>query len=349
MAHKLLPSLLLAVSLVSAAAAQVRLVDISRIKGQEDNELIGTGLVVGLPGTGDGGNVLPSIRALANMLDRMGHPLPAGLAELKQCKNIALVEVRATVPASGSREGNRIDCVISSTISAKSLAGGELLPTPLVDARRGSDVVYAVAQGPVRCKGVAARTGRVMQGCRLERDIYTPFVKDGKLTVILDRDMADFRLAQEVEYRINEQFSLDSQYGGRVPAKARDQVNIEVFVPPQYAQHPADFVAQINNLPIDNVPAVARVYIDQQSGLVVVGGEVEIGAVAITHKDILVEVGGEPREQFVSVDPAGNNNNARLKALVESLNAIKVPAEDIIEIVRGLQRNRKLMGKVVIE
>jgi flagellar P-ring protein precursor FlgI len=348
MARTLVPSVLLALTFASAAAAQVRLADISRIKGQEDNELIGTGLIVGLPGTGDGGNVLPSIRALANLLDRMGHPLPAGLVELKQCKNIALVEVRATVPASGSREGNRIDCVVSSTISAKSLAGGELLPTPLVDARRGSDVVYAVAQGPVRCKGPAARTGRVMQGCRLDRDIYTPFVKDGKLTVILDRDMADFRLAQEVEDRINDQFSLDSQYGTRVPAKARDQMNVEVFIPPQYLQHPADFVAQISNLPIDNVPAVARVYIDQQSGLVVVGGEVEIGPVAITHKDILVEVGGEPREQFVSVDPAGGGST-RLKALVESLNAIKVPAEDIIEIVRGLQRNRKLMGKVVIE
>ncbi len=347
LARKPLPSLLLVLALAASASAQVRLADISRIKGQEDNELIGTGLVVGLPGTGDGGNVLPSIRALANMLERMGHPLPAGLAELKQCKNVALVEVRATVPASGSREGNRIDCVVSSTISAKSLAGGELLPTPLIDAQRRSDVVYAVAQGPMRVKGPAARTGRVLQGCRLDRDIYTPFVKDGKLTVILDRDVADFRLTQEIEYRINEQFRLDSQDGGRVPAKARDQVNIEVFVPPQYLEHPADFVAQINNLPIDNVPAVARVYIDQQSGLVVVGGEVEIGPVAISHKDILVEVGNGPGERFVSVDPSGENT--RLKALVEALNAIKVPAEDIIEIVRGLQRNRKLLGKVVIE
>ncbi len=346
-ARTILAGVLLVLSLAAPATAQVRLADISRIKGQEDNELIGTGLVVGLPGTGDGGNVLPSIRALANMLDRMGHPLPAGLAELKQCKNIALVEVRATVPATGSREGNRIDCEVSSTISAKSLSGGTLLPTPLVDARRGSDVVYAVAQGPLRVKGPAARTGRVLQGCRLERDIFTPFVKDGKLTVILDRDMADFRLAQEVEYRINEQFRLDSQYGGRVPAKARDQVNVEVFIPPQYLQHPADFVAQISNLPIDNVPEAARVYIDQQSGLVVVGGEVEIGPVAITHKDILIEVGGAPGERFVSVDPAGANT--RLKALVEALNAIKVPAEDIIEIVRGLQRNRKLLGKVVVE
>src|SRR5207247_461692 len=182
MARTILPSLSLALALANAASAQVRLADISRIKGQEDNELIGTGLVVGLPGTGDGGNVLPSIRALANMLDRMGHPLPEGLKELKQCKNVALVEVRATVPATGSREGNRIDCVVSSTISAKSLSGGELLPTPLVDARRGSDLVYAVAQGPVRCKGPTARTGRVMQGCRLERDIYKPFVKDGRIT-----------------------------------------------------------------------------------------------------------------------------------------------------------------------
>ena len=99
-------------------------------------------------------------------------------------------------------------------------------------------------------------------------------------------DSANYSRA--VEYRINEQFSLDTQYGARVPAKAHDQVNVEVFIPPQYLQNPADFVAQISNLPIDNVPAMARVYIDQQSGLVVVGGEVEIGPVAITHRDMLV-------------------------------------------------------------
>jgi len=346
MAHRVVVAFLLNLFLAPIASAQVRLADVSRLKGQEDNELIGTGLVVGLPGTGDGGNVMPSIRALANKLERMGHPLPNGLPELKQCKNVALVEVRATIPASGSREGNRIDCVVSSIISAKSLAGGELLPTPLVDARRGSEVVYALAQGPVRVKGPAARTGRVLQGCRLERDIYTPFVKDGRITVVLDRDVADFRLAQEVEYRINDQFRLDSQYGGRVLAKARDQVNIEVFIPPQYQQHPAEFVAQVQNLPIDTIPSVARVYIDQQTGLVVVGGEVEITPGAITVKDVLVEVGGS-NDRFVSIDPSGGNS--RLRSVVEALNAIKMPAEDVIEVVRGLQRNRQLLGKVVIE
>src|SRR5690348_10155592 len=88
MSRSILPSLLLLLACSPPLSAQVRLADISRIKGQEDNELIGTGLVVGLPGTGDGGNVLPSIRALANMLERMGHPLPEGLKELKQCKNV---------------------------------------------------------------------------------------------------------------------------------------------------------------------------------------------------------------------------------------------------------------------
>ena len=56
----------------------------------------------------------------------------AGLAELKDTKNVALVLVTATIPAAGGRQGDKIDCVVSSIGSAKSLAGGRLFLTPLI-------------------------------------------------------------------------------------------------------------------------------------------------------------------------------------------------------------------------
>src|SRR5581483_12239223 len=109
------------------AHAGTRLKDICRLKGQEANTIRGLGIVVGLAGTGDGGNFLPAIRSLATAMALMGNPnSKIGPQELKDAKNVALVTVTATIPAGGARQGVEIDCTVSSVGSAKSLAGGEL-------------------------------------------------------------------------------------------------------------------------------------------------------------------------------------------------------------------------------
>src|SRR5258708_7851259 len=80
----------------SAAHATTRLKDICRVKGQESNALHGLGIVVGLPGTGDGGNFLPTIRSLATAMDLMKNPIgKGGAVELKEARNVALVMVTA--------------------------------------------------------------------------------------------------------------------------------------------------------------------------------------------------------------------------------------------------------------
>ena len=133
--------------LVSPAAAVTRIKDISRLKGQEENTLQGWGLVVGLNGTGDGGNFLPTIRPLAQMLQLMGNQLgDAGPLELKNANNVALVLVTATVPAAGGRQGDQIDCQVMSIGAAKSLAGGRLFMTPLTGPIAGSRLLQQLHQ-----------------------------------------------------------------------------------------------------------------------------------------------------------------------------------------------------------
>jgi len=76
---------------------------------------------------------------------------------------------------------------------------------------------------------------------------------------------------------------------------------------------------------------------------------VEIGAVIVTHKNITVETGAAgAAKQFVPLDP-GQTQTPRLKALVESLNAIHVPPEDVIDIIKCLDRNGKLHAQLVIQ
>lgn len=64
------------------------------------------GLVVGLKGTGDGGDFMPAIRSLAVALQLMANPVgKTGPLELKNAKNVALVMVTVTIPGAGGRQG----------------------------------------------------------------------------------------------------------------------------------------------------------------------------------------------------------------------------------------------------
>ena len=113
----LLAALLAIVALPAApASARTLLKNICHVKGQEENTLQGLGLVVGLKGTGDNANSLPTVRSLARAIQLMGTPTgKRGPLELKEdVKNVALVIVTATVPAAGARQGDTLDCTVSS-------------------------------------------------------------------------------------------------------------------------------------------------------------------------------------------------------------------------------------------
>ena len=334
--------------LTGPAEARTTLKSICRVKGQEENLLHGQGLVVGLKGTGDGGNFLPTIRALATAMQLMGNPIgKAGALELKDAKNVALVTVTAVVPGSGARQGDKLDCVVSSIGSAKSLAGGRLFWTPLMGPHPQNGRVYALAEGPITLENPTdTATGRVHGGCRLEEDFFNPFTREGRITLVLEKNHADFQVAQEVAELINTQMSFQSS--GVPLAKAINSVNIEVAIPAQYRDDPVLFVSQLLGLPLMDPPTGARVVINERSGTIVISGDVEIGPVVVTHKNIVVETGGAASAHFVPVDPS-QAETPKLKALVEALDAVRVPPADKIDIIKGLDRNGKLHAQLIVE
>lgn len=342
----------------SPASAQTVIADVARVKGQEENELVGLGLVVGLKGTGDGGDFVPTLRSLATTLDLMKSPLgKTGLKELEDSKNVALVMVSATVPEGGGREGDRIDCTVSSIGSAKSLAGGRLFVTalqgPLPAAKDQAPLVYAFAQGPVKIDSGTPTTGKIPGGCRLAQDFFNPYVKDGKITLVLDKDVADFRLAQDIEEVINDTFAEGavSEFGtgGARYAVAINKVNIEVTIPKAYLNYPVDFVAQVMDLPLDEARTEARVVLHERTGVIVISGDVEIGPAVISHKNIVVETTGNVKSEHFNAFNPQKQQAARLQSLVEALNAIKVPTEDMMEIIKGLKRDGKLRARLIVE
>ena len=341
-------ALLIATLLAATANAELRVGNICRIKGQESNTLQGLGLVVGLQGTGDT-DAPPTTRALARMMQLMGTPLAGNsttgfdLAELKKSKNVALVFVTATIPASGAQQGDQLQCTVSA-INAKSLSGGYLMPTPLLGPRPGDDRVYAMAQGQVDLEDqTKATVGKVHNGCRLEETFMNQFAKSGKVMLVIDHNHASFQTAQDISELINNQPDFRSYESIATPLNAGA---IEVKIPEKYADYPVLFVSQIMLLRIFNPQGESRVVINERAGTVIIDADVTIGAVAVTHKNITIEAGPPP---FVPLDPGANPQAPKLKSLVDALNALRVPTEDVIEIIKGLDRNGVLYGKLIVE
>jgi len=104
------------------------------------------------------------------------------------------------------------------------------------------------------------------------------------------------------------------------------------------------------SLPMLEPQTGSRVVINERAGSIVISGDVEIGSVAVTHKNMVIETAGAPPvgNRFVPVDTA-TKPAAKLKNLVEALNALKVSSEDIIVIIKGIERDGKLHGILIIE
>jgi flagellar P-ring protein precursor FlgI len=352
-------AVLLIIALASGPCwARTQLKNICRVKGQEENVLRGLGLVVGLNGTGEA-NDGPTMRAIARAMEIMGNPLAGNgqqgsLEELKKIKNVAMVMVTATIPATGARRGDRIDCY-TSALNGKSLVGGRLAFASLQGPNTNDKRVFALCQGQVIVDDPdQPMVGVVQNGCQMEADVFTPFyTEDGYLTLILDSNHANFQTSALIAETINSQYRESLNYSGDADTvqeedlcHARDATNIRVRIPEVYRNDPVSFASDILDIKLYEHEPEARVVVNPRSGSIVISGDVEIGDVIVSHKNIIVEAVSDQR--FMALD-ADQSNDPKLKQMVDQLNALKVPTIDMIEIIRGIDRNGKLHGKLIID
>lgn len=351
------PSQLPAVSAPAIQIQAVKLRDVCRVKGQEENTLQGIGLVVGLKGTGDGDSKITA-RHLARMTQLLGGGISTGpqgfpsVEEVENSPNVATVIVTAKIPSSGAQQGDLLDCHVNA-ISAKSLAGGRLVAAYMMGPRADQPVVYGISEGQITLPNEAMLTsGLIYSGCKMEATIKNGFVSEGIVTLILDSDIASFANASLVQDAVNNLNQGDYSDGGAnstesyIDAKAIDQHHIEVKVPPVYQDDLVNFVALIMDLALTNIKNNKRVTIDERSGVIAIGDEVLISPTAISHKNLSIEATAAA-SGFVGLDTASPSQpRPRLKNLVEALNGLKVPTSDVIDIIRVLHKNGQIYGEV---
>jgi len=273
------------------AGFPLRIKDIAEIEGVRGNKLIGYGLVVGLKGTGDKAGTSFTIQSLVNMLERMGVSVRKKDVRVK---NVAAVIVTAELPPF-SRAGTKLDALVSSMGDAKSLKGGTLLFTPL-SAPNGK--VYAVAQGPISTGGFAfsgaagggvqvnhPTVGRVVGGVLIEKEIPHHFNEKKEITIALHSP--DFTTVSRLVAVINR--------GLHEPvAKALDAGTVKVRVPVAFQSRLSELIASIERM--DVVPDTsAKVVMDERTGTVVIGENVRISRVAVSHGNLSIVIKERPR------------------------------------------------------
>ena len=343
------------------AAPSVRIMDIAHIQGVRENQLVGYGVVVGLPGTGDNSRSTQItnkmlLRNLGTVIEQENY-IQKGAS--------AAVIVTATVPPF-AKNGDKIDVTVSAMADCKSLEGGVLIQT-ILKAPNGEAV--AVAQGPLTVGGIAkaaggssmrnaiTTTGRIPGGAIVERDIYTEIGDENSITLSLDK--SDYTLVSRLANSIS-----------RVaPAKAIDGSSVRVQIPAKFQNDRVSFVSIIENLDVTPTSEKAKVVVNERTGTVVIGSDVKLLPAAVAHGNITVTVSthnsvSQPNE-FSNGATVGIENadidiqkapgrliemsaNSNLNDLVRALNSIGVAPVDLISILQALKKSGSLQAELII-
>lgn len=329
-----------------AAMPSVSIKDLTDIQGVRYNQLIGYGLVVGLDGTGDGSSTGFTTQSLTNMLSRMG--ITADSDQVK-VKNVASVMVTASLPPF-ARPGAKIDITVSSLGDATSLEGGTLLLTPL-SAPNGE--VFAVAQGQITIGGFNAgggggaqrnhsTSGRISNGALVERELGFELAGRESITLLLKQP--DFTTADNIRR------AIESVYGIGVARTSSSGV-VDIVIPPHHQRDITGFIAGMTNLQVERGTS-GKIVINEKTGTIVVGSDVRIGPVAISHGNLNVQI-APPMNDAGEPIGAGRNDrlimmdgNVGIGAVVEALNRMGVSPRDLIAILQAIKHAGALSGEL---
>ncbi|AZL53212.1 MULTISPECIES: flagellar basal body P-ring protein FlgI [Aliarcobacter] len=341
--------LFFSILLISSLFGQ-KIKDVSNIIGIRENQLIGYGLIVGLPGTGDKSKF--TMQSLQNLLTNSYIKIPQGSIN---SKNIAAVMVTADLPPF-ARQGDKIKVTVSTIGDSKSIDYGELLMTQL----KGVDGnVYAVAQGTVVANANNKTTGFIYEGATVEGEIDFNLQDEKSIQLSLYKNSA--KTAHLIEQKINEKFENNI-------AKAIDTRTIDVIKPSDMSI--VEFIALVENIELEtNVKK--KLIIDINREAVIAGGDIPITPITIsrdsftlridkTNLDVVdwnnptinkgVDVGDGIK---IADKPVVDINNSMINTkkdptvsdLVRSMKVMKLPMSEIIDTLQML----KQMGAIDVD
>ncbi|MCZ6679633.1 MAG: flagellar basal body P-ring protein FlgI [Candidatus Poribacteria bacterium] len=358
----------------AAMSLSTRIKDIASIAGIYEAKLMGIGLVTGLSNTGDKDNEVTE-RFVENMMQYMGVSLNLdGL----DAKNIAVVTVTATLPPF-AKVGSQIDVEVASLQDATSLQGGTLIPTPLIQSLDANKEVYAMASGVISIGGFGISEG----GGRVQKNHLTSgYIPNGgvihkpmRIDVFENEEFslvpyhADYATVTRIVDLINDRYEDGT-------AVAVDGATILVTVPrmyqtedyTQYTSNVIRFISEIGEMRIE-VDRPAKVVIDERTGTVVIGSNVTISSIAVTHGSIIITIASQddisqplPFSQGETATATQTDitveeqegilrhvpDSTTIGEVIAALNALGATPRELISILQNIERAGALHAKLVI-
>jgi flagellar P-ring protein precursor FlgI len=350
-------------------AESARIKDIADIQGVSGVQVIGYGLVVGLNNTGDNQLNEFTNQSVRNMLQRFGLTTDG---RNNRMQNVAAVMVTASIPTF-SKKGGTVDVTVSSMGDATSLQGGNLLLTPL---SLPDGTIMGYAQGALSVGGYDFRalgtsvsrnfvtTGRIPRGLILQSDIRSDVAENDIVKVTLRNP--DFTSVTRMSEAINALNGLNDA------ASAVDAATVEVNL--GGGIEPNELMAtisRIENINIELDPE-ARVVINERTGTVVVGGNVELLPAVVAHGGIEITIQrsliipqpapftilppriGEVADVIVEEDntsskPITVQQPTTVEGIASALNLLQVKPRDLISIFQALKESGSLQAELIIQ
>ncbi len=322
----------------SVFAVEVQMGDITRIQEVNSNQLLGMGIVVGLPGSGDSTRLVLGRQALSNMLSRMeGVRLDP---DQLQARNIAAVIVTADLPPF-AKTGDRLDVFVSSMGDAKDLNNGTLIFARL---QAGDGKVYATAQGRIvvtRPQGQRGGTlppnGKIVAGGLVIRNLEASLDDMDSITLRLNHP--NYSTSSLIAKKINETF-----WNGM--AEPVDSGTVKVEVPKAYyGGKLVNFIAAIGELKI-KPNMQATVVVDPKTGAVVIGEGVQISPFAVSLGNGSGQ-DGDSALTIIKITPVSSNGTT-LDDVVTALKSVGTKTEDLIEVLKLMEKAGALHATLII-
>ena len=375
---KKLPAILLIWLLLAkpATALQTRIKDVVTVDGIHEAKLFGMGLVTGLNNTGDKQSEVTQ-RFIENMIESMGISMQLDRLDTK---NAAVVTVTAVLPPF-AKVGSEVDVQIDSLQTATSLQGGTLLPTPLFHPLDPSKEIYVMASGVISLGGYSASAGgdsiqknhptagTVPNGGIVHKSMRIDVFEGEELVLVPYH--ADYTTAVGIADAINNELGYTSS-----PATTVDSGSVRVIIPTIlqdananiYTDNVIRFLAKIGDLKIE-IDRPARVVVDERTGTVVIGSNVAISEVAVTHGSLFVTISTEmavsqplpasegqtalvPETEITTQESEGwlteIPESVTVENVVASLNALGATPRELIAILQNIEKVGALHAKLII-
>ena len=338
---------------------------IMRVRGRENNVVGGFGLVIGLANTGDTGSA--AMRMARNMI--VTHGLPVDLSDLSG-NNMAFVRVEAEIPA-GSEPGTLISARVSTVGDAKSLSGGMLITTELFDTQMEN--VYATASGSITVGGYNASgegasstknhttVGTLPSGAKIQREIPSLLVDESGYLYL------DAKVGQDTFFNMVAVKEGINRYFPGVARILPDGKSVRVGVPSDL--HDDDHIVFLNTILSLEVQteSVARVVINERTGIVVMGGDVRLRPGLVAAGAITVTIAETPEVSQPAAFSRGTTQilartdlvvteedraltllpqAATLNDVMEVLNVLGATPRDLISILTSLSEAGLLVAEI---